>query len=390
MPHIFLKNFNVEKFKTETSFEEVTFSLLGENIRKENHYLLFSKFREKSFFLKIQKRKEKWIIKSEKSSRPSPNFPVHKSIYGISQILGEIPISSNLNLKESEHLRNPKLLEISEFEKIWNRVEKIAIEIGFGSGRHLLFRAEENRDKIFIGIEIHKPSLEQALKQIKIRNLENIYILDFDARHFLETVPSNRISEIYVHFPVPWDKAPKRRIIGEKFLEEAKRVLEVDGILELRTDSENYFKYSLGLFLKEQFLEMELFKNRDIEVESKYEARWLKQEKNIYNFRLRNLKSGDEVSNSKISKTYFRTRDSLSKIPELLGKKVLKDDWFVSFQDIYLLSENSYILHIVAGSYEYPETIFLFIDLNKIEYLIKTPLEIEVNLTIDKYLRELL
>jgi len=33
-------------------------------------------------------------------------------------------------------------------------------------------------------------------------------ILDYDARVFLEFLPSNSAKQIFVHFPVPWDKNP--------------------------------------------------------------------------------------------------------------------------------------------------------------------------------------
>ncbi|HIO71433.1 MAG TPA: tRNA (guanosine(46)-N7)-methyltransferase TrmB, partial [Campylobacterales bacterium] len=132
-------------------------------------------------------------------------------------------LSSNLNLKEPKHLTNLEYLKDVEFFNKFQDFGEIAIEIGFGSGRHLLYRAENEPNTTFIGIEIHKPSIEQLLKQIEIRNLKNIYVLDFDARHFFETIPSNRVSTIYIHFPVPWDKQPHRRVIQPNFLQEAKR-----------------------------------------------------------------------------------------------------------------------------------------------------------------------
>ncbi|HIC10028.1 MAG TPA: tRNA (guanosine(46)-N7)-methyltransferase TrmB, partial [Campylobacterales bacterium] len=262
-------------------------------------------------------------------------------------------------------------------------------EIGFGSGRHLLYRAENEPNTTFIGIEIHKPSIEQLLKQIEIRNLKNIYVLDFDARHFFETIPSNRVSTIYIHFPVPWDKQPHRRVIQPNFLQEAKRILKVGGILELRTDSENYFQYSLELFLREPKLKMELWKNIPIEIESKYEARWKKMKKNIYNFRLENLDSSPPKE-SWIVPDGGETQGEREKIEELLDYRVLEKEWFIHVRDILRLRDGRYLLSIVAGSYTYPQHQFILFNGNKIEYLIRKPLDIEINVKIDKVLRELL
>jgi tRNA (guanine-N7-)-methyltransferase len=391
MPHIYVKEFKLDRLKDGAKFDEVQFLKSGTSLKNPDNLTIFTKFREKEFFLQIKNRDGKSLVKSEKNSRPSPNFPVHKSIATLSKELKLEILSSNLNEKESLHISKTQFLkEINFFRDFSKFIGNVEIEIGFGSGRHLLHKAENDKDTTFIGIEIHKPSIEQALKQIELKSLKNLYILDFDARHLLEIIPSNRISKIYVHFPVPWDKKPHRRVIQKSFLKEAKRVLEVGGILELRTDSENYFQSALKLFLSEERLELNLKKNISIEVTSKYETRWLKMEKNIYNLQVVNLESSIDNEKYSIEKTIFREREDLEFIEKLLNEKVLKDDWFISFRDIYKTRENEYIIHYIGGSYSYPESIFLLLTRNKIEYLIEKPLELRVNIEIDKYLRELL
>ena len=106
-----------------------------------------------------------------------------------------------------------------------------------------MYQASNNPDTLFIGLEIHTPSAQQVLKQIDLQGLTNVWIVNYDARLFLEMIPSNLCEKIFVHFPVPWDKKPHRRVISKDFLLESLRVLKVDGKLELRTDSDNYFEY---------------------------------------------------------------------------------------------------------------------------------------------------
>ena len=127
-------------------------------------------------------------------------------------------------------------------------------------------------------------------------------VLDFDARQLLETLPSNSIEAIYLHFPVPWDEQPHRRVLSKRFFDEVKRVLNQGGIFELRTDSEELFKSSMELFLNEPQIKFELQKNIKIDVESKYESRWLKMQKNIYNLKIESLEISNERQNFYISK----------------------------------------------------------------------------------------
>jgi len=136
--------------------------------------------------------------------------------------------------------------------------KNIWIEIGFGSGRHLLHNANKHKDTIHIGIEIHKPSIQQVLKQIELQSLDNLFIIDSDVRLLLEILKSNSVDRIFLHFPVPWDDAPKRRVVGENFLNEAIRVLKQDATFELRTDSKNYYDYTYSLLIEKKECELHI------------------------------------------------------------------------------------------------------------------------------------
>ena len=171
------------------------------------------------------------------------------------------------------------LKNIEYFASGFSIDKEVRVEVGFGSGRHILHQAAQNPDILFIGIEIHRPSIEQVLKQITIQNLDNLYVLDYDARLFMELIPSNIVEKVYVHFPVPWDKKPHRRVISTSFIQEARRVLKIDGQLELRTDSENYYAYSYETFISFNKTTLNINKNKDIAINSKYEDRWKKMEK---------------------------------------------------------------------------------------------------------------
>lgn len=59
--------------------------------------------------------------------------------------------------------------------------------------------------------------------------------------------------------------------------------------MELRTDDSLYFEDSLKLALKNFKCEIEIKKNAQIPVVSKYEARWNKLKKDIYDLRIYSL-----------------------------------------------------------------------------------------------------
>jgi tRNA (guanine-N7-)-methyltransferase len=238
MPHLHLESFNPLTFPTTKG--EVEFLFQADYKNRDEGALIATRYKGRDFFL-VCKNGPKKLLKSDKVTRPSPNFILKHAMLAYAECSNATIIDSNVdNAPENTHLKTHDALKtISYFADNFPTEREVRIEIGFGSARHLLHQAAANPDILFIGLEIHKPSIEQALKQIVIQNLNNIMILDYDARLFLEFVPSNIVGKIYVHFPVPWDKKPHRRVISEAFLKESERVLKIGGTLELRTDSEN-------------------------------------------------------------------------------------------------------------------------------------------------------
>ncbi|WP_273211280.1 tRNA (guanosine(46)-N7)-methyltransferase TrmB [Helicobacter rodentium] len=265
-----------------------------------------------------------------------------------------------------------------------NQPIKIWLEIGFGSGRHLLHNAKKHPEILHIGLEIHRPSLEQVARQIGLLGLENLLILAYDARIFLELLPSNILDKIFIHFPVPWDKQPSRRILSHTFLSQSSRTLKQNGSLQLRTDSLEYFNYAKNLAqnFKEDF-QIESQMNAKEEITSKYEARWLRQKKDIYNLELYALRpSAPRKLNFDFS---FLDLDSkpLHFLPKNFHKiKIVQKDYFLHLEDLLLSDSKSQqspcVLKVSFGDFHYPQTRYI-LQTNHIEYFRENPLPTFLN-----------
>ena len=276
MPHLHIEKFKEIEFPQ--SYEGVEFNFIAENSNHSDEKLISVKVENDEFFLLLKAEENRSLLKSDKLTRPASIYNVHKALLSYAKLAELNIISSNVpDMQKNIHLEEVTALKnIEYFASNFPKDKKVSIEVGFGSGRHLLHQAQNNPDTLYIGIEIHRASILQVLKQITIQNLDNLLILDYDARLFMELVPSNIVEKIYVHFPVPWDKKPHRRVISTSFIEEANRVLRVDGKLELRTDSENYYAYSYETFIAFKKTTLNISKNKEIAISSKYEDRWKK------------------------------------------------------------------------------------------------------------------
>jgi len=354
--------------------------------------LLFTTFEDKRFFLKIVERKDDFLIKQDKLTRISPIYIIKNALKAFQKLHAlEVTFSNIESKKEASHMEksNDYLKSISYFAHEFQSDKEVWVEVGFGSGRHLLHQAAKNPHIQFIGLEIHRPSIEQVIKQCKIQNLNNLLIAAFDARIFLEFLPSNSVGKIFVHFPVPWDKKPHRRVISTTFIDESTRVLKQAGTLELRTDSENYYAYAYETFIALSQCDLQIRKNQEIAISSKYEDRWKKQEKNIYDITLTNQNISEEKA--PIKALTFEKNVSFKNIIEKFTPHVYKgDDFFVHFERLYSFGKESGIIKLSFGAFEKCEHKYLIFNDNKIQYFPYEALPIAQNLKSHQKIEEFL
>ncbi len=386
MPHIQIKDFHEVAFPCVHN--GVEFDFIASNVNYPDDKLICAKSEEKTFFLQLKHTQEKWLLKSDKVTRVSPNLHIKRAIQAYADKAELEILFSNLSQKEHHHRdKESALKRIDFFAESFPEAKEIWIEVGFGSGVHLLHQAKENPDVLHVGIEIHKASIEQVLKQISIQKLDNILLLDFDARLFLEFVPSNLVGRIFVHFPVPWDKKPHRRVISKAFISESIRCLKKEGTLELRTDSENYFAYALETFLALTQSDFRVRKNQDIGIISKYETRWRGMEKNIYDITLANHELSLPIENSfDFSLTGVCTADLLT----LNGTTHRFKDGFVHFERLYKMNTGDYLLRLSMGSFDKPEHLFIIIKEGEALYFPSQPIASYTNFQSHLKLKELL
>lgn len=126
-----------------------------------------------------------------------------------------------------------------------NSFKKVYVEIGFGSGEHLVQNAAQNCEIAFIGCEPFENGIVKALRDIHTNALKNVRIFKGDARLLLEKFPSESIDRFYILFPDPWPKRRynKRRLISETFVQNLLYPkLRKQGKVIVATDCEDYMQ----------------------------------------------------------------------------------------------------------------------------------------------------
>lgn len=377
MPNFRCKNINLPKFPQNIG--NVEFLAIAKGRICD---LLLVKIFENEFFLTIKKSGEIFIVKSEKITKPADLNLLQTALIIFkdnfcSEILNDATaLQKRANLP---FLYNEKNI----FENIEN-FKEICIEIGFGSGRHLLYQAKNSPNSLFIGIEIYTPSINQVNTQIILQNLQNIRLLNCDARGFLKTIKPNFINKIFLHFPVPWDDAIHRRVISSDFVQDLKQILKKDGKFELRTDSQNYAKYAINEFLKLQNANLQIFKNKNLEISSKYEDRWKKLDKDIFDIQFTNYENSE--------KSTFTNDLNFSKsikIDNFKNYTIKENDFFIHFEDIFEFENKEKFIKVAMGDFDIPQNLYILLG-EKPKYLIKQPLKTANFLKAHKKIEEIL
>lgn len=120
------------------------------------------------------------------------------------------------------------------------------LEIGSGKGTFLVQQGALQPDTNFLGIEWAKEFASYAADRIRRRGMDNVRLLCADATEFLRwRVPDGICRVIHLYFSDPWPKRRhhKRRVVRDRFLADAHRVLEPGGELRIVTDHDEYWAW---------------------------------------------------------------------------------------------------------------------------------------------------
>jgi tRNA (guanine-N7-)-methyltransferase len=130
-------------------------------------------------------------------------------------------------------------------------LREVWLEIGFGSGEHLVEQASAHRDVGFVGCEPFLNGVVAALSGIEREKLENVRLRRGDARSLLAVSPEGFFSRVFILYPDPWPKRRhnKRRIISAPMIVALARALRSGGEVRFATDIDDYSGWALTRFL---------------------------------------------------------------------------------------------------------------------------------------------
>ena len=125
----------------------------------------------------------------------------------------------------------------------------IVVELGCGKGEYTIALARKNPNKNYIGIDIKGARFWRGAKTAIEENLPNVAFVRTQIELVDFIFAANEVSEIWITFPDPQIKyqRTKHRMTNASFMKKYHHILNEDGIMNLKTDSEFMHGYTLGL-----------------------------------------------------------------------------------------------------------------------------------------------
>lgn len=136
-----------------------------------------------------------------------------------------------------------------KWHSFFDNTNPIIVELGCGKGEYTIALARKNPNKNYIGIDIKGARFWRGAKTAIEENLPNVAFVRTQIELVDLIFAENEVSEIWITFPDPQIKfqRTKHRMTNTSFLKKYHTVLNENGIVNLKTDSEFMHGYTLGL-----------------------------------------------------------------------------------------------------------------------------------------------
>ncbi|MFC5281979.1 tRNA (guanosine(46)-N7)-methyltransferase TrmB [Pedobacter alpinus] len=189
-----------------------------------------------------------------------------------------------------------QLEEGKEFKGQWaksffNNNNPVVLELACGKGEYSVNLAKKFPDKNFVGIDYKGNRLWVGAKMAIDEGISNVGFLRIQIQNIMDYFEVGEIDEIWLTFPDPQAQSPleRKRLTNPMFLNKYKTVLKENGIMNLKTDNDGFFKYTLEKL--EELNIPTLQKTTDVykdfpgdeilSIKTHYERIYLQKDKNI-------------------------------------------------------------------------------------------------------------
>jgi len=153
-----------------------------------------------------------------------------------------------------QHLQNKEEVEPFHLQGKWNTEyfknnNNIVLELGCGKGEYTVGMATNNSNKNYIGADLKGNRIWIGAKHALENKMPNVAFLRTRIENIAYAFIENEVSEIWITFPDPQPQKTreKKRLTHPRFLDKYKKILKKGGVIQLKTDNEPLFLFTLEI-----------------------------------------------------------------------------------------------------------------------------------------------
>lgn len=171
----------------------------------------------------------------------------------------------------------------------FNNGHPLVLELGCGKGEYTVGLARMFPDKNFIGIDIKGSRIWSGAKAVDREQLKNCGFVRTNIELLSYFFAQGEVSEIWITFPEPQMKKANKRLTSTRFLKLYNDILNNEGIIHIKTDSEFLYRYTLATIEANKFpveantpdLYSSVVADEALCIKTAYEQQWLERGKTI-------------------------------------------------------------------------------------------------------------
>ena len=181
-----------------------------------------------------------------------------------------------------------------EMKGQWNKLffkndHPIVLELGCGKGEYTVGLGKLFPQKNFIGIDIKGARMWTGAKEALKDNMNNVAFLRTHIELINHFFGPNEVAEIWITFPDPQMSKVNKRMTSTRFMKLYRQILNENGIIHLKTDSNFMYTYTCEMAKVNKF---PILVNTDdlyhshladeiLSIQTFYEQQWLDRGLNI-------------------------------------------------------------------------------------------------------------
>ena len=182
------------------------------------------------------------------------------------------------------------------FKGCWSRNhfkndQPLVLELACGKGEYTVNLAQLFPKKNFVGIDYKGNRIWRGAKTALEDGVNNVAFLRIQIEMIFDYFGEGEVDEIWITFPDPQPQVSreKKRLTSPRFLEKYKTILKPGGAINLKTDNDDFYAYTvekvaeLGLITHIQTTNLyhSPYADEVLSIKTYYEKKYLAHNKNI-------------------------------------------------------------------------------------------------------------